>query len=58
MWDCLVSKTTIKTIIIIYLIILWTGNKTIISNVLAKQTQQPKTVKILNLHTGIQRLPF
>ena len=34
------------------------GNKTIISNVLAKQTQQPKTVKILNLHTRIQRLPF
>ena len=62
-WDCPVSKTNNNKndhdcLFFLYFVILFTGNKTIISYVLALQTQQPKTVKILNLHTKIQRLPF
>ena len=51
-----ISKITIKTIrtIISFLFIFRyrKGKKIIISYVLAKQTQQPKTVKTLYLHTG------
>ena len=43
---------TIIYLFFLYFVILCKGKKTIISYVLARQTQQPKTVKKLHLHTA------